>query len=88
MDWQESSLNCGQYAIPSKPGYAMHTGVGFWVKFKLVPRTSQLLVQARSPVFGGAGHVPDNCNYNQVTQNGSLTFSPTLCSRFPALKGC
>jgi hypothetical protein len=88
LNWQESSRNCQNYPTPSDQGAAMHTGVGFWVKFRLVPRTSTLHMHARSPVFGGANKVRLGCNYNEITQNGALTFSPTLCSRFPTLKGC
>ena len=83
QDWQEQSLNCQQ---PVAGGSGMHTGVGWWVKYRLVPRTSQLYVQARSPLFGGDAANP--CSYPGTQANAVLTYSPTLCSRFPTLKGC
>jgi len=86
-NWQESSLNCQGVPDGVHPGIAMHTGIGWWVKLKIVPRTSTIHVQARSPVLGGAGSNLA-CSYNNVYQSGALVFSPTLCSRFPTLKGC
>lgn len=79
---QEVSLNCGG---GKTDGTSMHTGVGWWTLIRVVPARSEVTVTARSPIFPGKDTDPKCGN---TYRNGTFTFAPSLCSRFPDLPGC
>jgi hypothetical protein len=63
----------------------MHTGVGWWTLIRVAPSRNEVTITARSPLFPGKDSDPKCGN---TYRNGSFTFAPSLCSRFPGLRGC
>lgn len=80
---QESSLDCG--AGTSHDGRSVHTGTGWWTVVRVVPEVNTITVQARDSMRGGQSG-PSRCGW--LYENTIISYSPSLCTRFPSMKGC